>query len=107
MLQDSALLVSLAEPLVTAAEANNQVQVERMLGLCQQEAQMQQQAEETATKLKDMYYELTAQLRETNTQEVGRAATTAACWWRHSLHSQQPTVLDTAMVCSLMCRHHG
>lgn len=78
--QDSALLVSLAEPLVTAAEANNQLQVERMLELCQEGAQMQQQAEETATKLKDMYYELTAQLRETNTQEVSRAAPTVACW---------------------------
>jgi hypothetical protein len=87
-LQDSALLVSLAEPLVTAAEANNQLQVERMLGLCQQEAQMQQQAEETATKLKDMYYELTAQLREANTKEVSTADTTAACWCQRSPNSQ-------------------
>jgi hypothetical protein len=73
LLQDSALLVSLAEPLVTAAEAHNQLQVERLLRLCQEGAALQEEAERTAEQLKEMYYELTAQLREAATDaEVRR-----------------------------------
>lgn len=68
--QDAALLVQLAEPLVTAAEAQNQLQVERLLRLCQEGAQMQQQAEQAASQLKDTYYELSAQLRDAQPQEV-------------------------------------
>lgn len=70
VLQDSALLVSLAEPLVAAAEANNQLQAERLLQLCSDMQEYHQRAEETAAQLKERYYELTAQLREAHTQEV-------------------------------------
>lgn len=62
--------MQLAEPLVTAAEAQNQLQVERLLRLCQEGAQMQQQAEQAASQLKDTYYELSAQLRDAQPQEV-------------------------------------
>lgn len=73
LLQDSVLLVSLAEPLLTAAKAHNQQQVEQLLRLCQEGAQLQEEAERTAEHLKDMYYELTAQLREAATAgEVSR-----------------------------------
>lgn len=65
--------MSLAEPLLTAAEAHNQQQVEQLLRLCQEGAQLQEEAERTAEHLKEMYYELTAQLCEAATAgEVGR-----------------------------------
>jgi hypothetical protein len=55
--------------------------VERLLALCQQGAQMQQQAEQAATQLKDMYYELAAQVREA--QQVC-ACSARECHWRSS-----------------------
>lgn len=79
--QDS-LLAQLSEPLLTAAEAHNQLQVERLLRLCRQGAAMQQQAEQVAAQLKDTYYELTAQLRDIQAQEVGEGH--GRCWQQHS-----------------------
>jgi hypothetical protein len=81
--QDPVLLQTLAEPLTAAAEAHNQLQVERLLQLCQEGAQMQQQAEQTASQLKDLYYELTAQLREVHTQEVRLCQTYRAACFGH------------------------
>ncbi|WIA28965.1 hypothetical protein OEZ86_011500 [Tetradesmus obliquus] len=63
-IMDDSLLLALAEPLLTAARAENQLQVERMLRLCQEGAALQQQAEEKAGRLRDLFYSLTAQLKE-------------------------------------------
>lgn len=87
LLQDSALLVQLSEPLLTAAEAHNQLQVERLLRLCQEGAAMQQQAEQVAAQLKDTYYELSAQLRDMQAHEVGMAV--LATTHRHDLLDSQ------------------
>lgn len=68
--QDAALLAQLAEPLVTAAEAHTHLEVDKLLRLARTGSELQQHAESTAAQLKDMYYELTAQLRELQTDMV-------------------------------------
>lgn len=70
--QDTALLVGLSEPLLRAAAAHNQLQVERLVGLCRDGTQVQQQAEDQAGYLKETFYELTAQIREQRDQQVSR-----------------------------------
>lgn len=72
--QDDSLLLALAEPLLTAARAENQLQVERMLRLCQEGAALQQQAEEEAGRLRDLFYSLTAQLKEARAACVSTAS---------------------------------
>ncbi|KAF8072833.1 zinc transporter [Scenedesmus sp. PABB004] len=68
---DAALLAALAEPLVTAARAQNQRQVQRLLAACQAGAQVQAQAEAAAAQLRDMYYALTAQLKDARASADG------------------------------------
>lgn len=68
--QDKPLLLALAEPLITAAKAQNQLEVERMLSMCHAGAQLQQRADEKAQRLRDMFYSLTAQLKEARTECV-------------------------------------
>jgi hypothetical protein len=70
--QDSQLLLALGEPLITAAKAQNQLQVDRMLSICQQGAALQQQADEKAGQLRDLFYSLMAQLKEARAACVSR-----------------------------------
>lgn len=63
-LQDTPLLLALAEPLLAAARAQNQLQAQRLLAACQRGSQLQVQAEAAAGKLTELYYHLSAQLGE-------------------------------------------
>lgn len=68
MPQDAQLLSLLSEPLITAAKAQSQLQTERLLTACQAGAGLQQQAEELAGCMGDLYYSLKAQLGQAQTQ---------------------------------------
>jgi hypothetical protein len=78
IVQDNALLLALAEPLVTAARAQNQLQVDRMLSICHAGAQLQQQADEKAQRLRDLFYSLTAQLKEARAACVSKSFSAAS-----------------------------
>ena len=58
------MLIQLAEPLLAAAEAHNQLGVQQLLQLCRQGAEVEQQAQHLAAALKESYYDMTAELRE-------------------------------------------
>jgi hypothetical protein len=77
-MQDNQLLLALAEPLVTAAKAQNELEVQRMLKNCQEGAALQQQAEEKAGRLRDLFYSLMAQLKEARASCVSTALALAA-----------------------------
>lgn len=73
-LQDPLLLLAIAEPLITTARAQNQLQAEQLISACHQGAQVQQQAEQIAAELRDKYYSLTAQLKEARAACVSTSA---------------------------------
>jgi hypothetical protein len=77
--QDPQLVARLCAPLLAAAEAHNQLQAERLTRLCQEGSQLQAQAEAAADQLKELFYSLTAQLREAQAQ--AEAAVSRGGWW--------------------------
>lgn len=78
--QDAQLLSVLREPLITAAKAQNQLQTERLLRTFAAGSQLQQQAEESARCLSNLYYSLKAQLGQAQAQAQEFANTTAVSW---------------------------
>lgn len=97
--QDTQLLLLLSEPLLTAIKAQNQLQLERVLKALKDGSGLQQQSEQIAGRLSDLYYSLKAQLAQAQAQaDIATAAVSLG------VTSQQLTAIrnDRPMQCPML-----